>query len=47
MHEEKVTGTARDEEEIVERGLIAYCVVFFSEHVLLDIVMTEKLKQKG
>lgn len=31
-------------EEIVERGVIAYCVIFFSEHVMLDIVMREKAK---
>jgi hypothetical protein len=35
-----------DEEEIVERGLIAYCIMFFSEHVMLDIVVEEQLKQK-
>jgi hypothetical protein len=32
-------------EEIVERGLIAYCIVFFSECVMLDIAIQEKAKQ--
>jgi hypothetical protein len=33
-------------EEIVERGLIAYCVIMFSEHTMLDIVMAEQLKEE-
>jgi hypothetical protein len=32
-------------EEIVEKGLIAYCIIMFSEHTMLDIVIDEKLKQ--
>lgn len=31
-------------EEIVENGLIAYCIIMFSEHIMLDIVMREKVK---
>jgi hypothetical protein len=33
-------------EEIVERGLIAYCVIMFSAHTMLDIVMDEELDQE-
>jgi hypothetical protein len=32
--------------EIIENGLIAYCIVMFSEHVMLDIVMAERLKEE-
>lgn len=33
-------------EEIVENGLIAYCIIMFSEYIMLDIVMAEKAKEK-
>jgi hypothetical protein len=33
-------------EEIVENGLIAYCVIMFSEHTMLDMVMAERLKEE-
>jgi hypothetical protein len=32
-------------EEIVENGLIAYCVIMFSEHTMLDMIMAERLKE--
>jgi hypothetical protein len=32
-------------EEIVENGLIAYSIISFSAHTMLDIVIDEKLKQ--
>jgi hypothetical protein len=34
-----------NEEEIVENGLIAYCIIFFSERIMLDIMLEEKLKE--
>lgn len=34
-----------NKKEIVENGLIAYCIIMFSEHIMLDIVMDEKSKQ--
>lgn len=34
-----------DEEEIVERGLIAYCIIYFSVNTMSGIVLDEKLKQ--
>lgn len=34
-----------DEEEIVERGLIAYCIICFSVHTVLDIVAMEPIMQ--
>jgi hypothetical protein len=33
-------------EEIAENGLIAYCIIMFSEHRVLNIVMAEQLKEK-
>jgi hypothetical protein len=35
-----------DKKEIVERGLIAYCIIMFSEQIMLDIVMAERLKEE-
>jgi hypothetical protein len=34
------------EEEIAESGLIAYCIIMFSEHIVLNIVMAERLKEE-
>lgn len=31
-------------EEIMENGLIAYWIIYFSVHIMLDIVMKEKVK---
>jgi hypothetical protein len=33
-------------EEIVERGLIAYCIIMFSVNTMRDIVMAEQLKEE-
>jgi hypothetical protein len=33
-------------EETRENGLIAYCVIMFSQHTMLDILMAEQLKEE-
>lgn len=34
-----------EEEEIVERGLIAFSILFFSVEVMAEIILKEKEKQ--
>lgn len=44
---EEILRIAKEcEEDIAERSLIAYCIVYFSEHIMLDVVLDTVLGQK-
>lgn len=36
-----------NKKEIVERGLIAYCIIFFSVNVVNGIIVEEQLKKEN
>lgn len=35
-----------EEEEIAENGLIAYYIIMLSEHIVLNLIMAARLKEK-